>query len=325
MNEKDIIQKEILTPLINTIVLKEEPITQLVISGGAIWGFSAFGAICEAAEKGLFDMKNITAMYGTSVGAMVASVLAMKFDMDVYADYLIKRPWQKVWNIDITKVIGAYENSGIYSRDFMCKFIQPFLLARDLSIDINMLDFFKHTGVDLHIYVTEVNDFVCVDISHKTHPEWKLIDAVYASCCLPVVFSPHIIEDKCYIDGCFFSNYPIDYCINNIGEENKHRILGIYLLTYDVRNVQQKIQKTNMFDYLMQLMQKFLCHRVFSTFNNKMIDKSNILYDLTMPNGEITLEYCDALLNSRKEREECINKGKIIMSEFIHEKTKLLL
>ena len=58
------------------------------------------------------------------------------------------------------------------------------------------------------------------DISYKTHPEWKVIDAIYASCCLPFLFSPFyyytagsLEPQKAFMDGGILMNFPLNLCI----------------------------------------------------------------------------------------------------------------
>jgi predicted patatin/cPLA2 family phospholipase len=77
-----------------------------------------------------------------------------------------------------------------------------------------MKEFYDYSKIDIHLYCTELAGFKFVDISHKTHPEWKVIDAVYASSALPLLFAPHLHEGKYYIDGGIFKNLRHFDCIN---------------------------------------------------------------------------------------------------------------
>ena len=57
-------------------------------------------------------------------------------------------------------------------------------------------EFYEINKIDLHIFSTELNKFETVDFSHKTHPDWRIIDVIYCSSALPIVFSPYMKEDK---------------------------------------------------------------------------------------------------------------------------------
>ena len=65
-----------------------------------------------------------------------------------------------------------------------------------------MQELFEYTGVDLHIYTVDINSFESVDISHKSHPNWRVIEAVYVSSSLPFIFKPFLKEGT--------SNNPLD-------------------------------------------------------------------------------------------------------------------
>ena len=68
---------------------EESPIKHLVISGGSIWGFSAFGVIYEAIAQGFVQMPNIKSIFMTSVGAIIGTMVSLKIPPDILLNYLI--------------------------------------------------------------------------------------------------------------------------------------------------------------------------------------------------------------------------------------------
>jgi predicted acylesterase/phospholipase RssA len=76
-----------------------------------------------------------------------------------------------------------------------------------------MQEFFEKTGIELHFIVTELNKFVTVDFSHKTHPNQSVIEACYMSCCYPFIFTPIYRDDHVYLDGGIINDYPVNECI----------------------------------------------------------------------------------------------------------------
>ena len=310
---RNIIKNHVMQPLINTVITKSDPITTLVLSGGSIWGINIYGALYEAANQQLFDLKNINTIYATSVGTIIGCMISMKFDWDVYTDYIIKRPWQKICKINIENLFNAYNTCGIYSKKFIESIIEPFLKARDLNSEITLKEFYEFTQVEFHLFNTEMNNFVFTDVSYKTHPDWKLTDAIYASCCLPIVFSPHLKDGKCYIDGGFVCNYPLSHCIKDIGIENEHKILGIYVnIIFNDNNI---VSETSLFDYLIVLFFKFFKHRLFVT----TIDKK-VTYDIIIKVKEITLENIYKIFNTAEERQKLLTYGRDEMRNIIRSK-----
>ena len=74
--------------------------------------------------------------------------------------------------------------------------------------------------------------FEKIDFSWKTHPDWKLLDVVYCSSCLPILFSPFLTEEgDCYIDGGILNNYPVIHCQNAI--EDHDTIFGIIKTNFE--------------------------------------------------------------------------------------------
>jgi predicted acylesterase/phospholipase RssA len=68
--------------------------------------------------------------------------------------------------------------------------LRPALQGKDMNTNITFQEFYDRTGIELHFIVTELNKFVTVDFSYKTHPQQQVIEAAYMSCCYPFVFTP---------------------------------------------------------------------------------------------------------------------------------------
>ena len=140
-------------------------------------------------------------------------------------EYFIKRPWDTLCKNNRFSVLELYDGRGILHQGFIEDLFKPLLHSVDLSCDTTLAELYEFNGIELHLYCTELNKYELVDISFKTHPEWRILDAIYASCSIPLLFSPIIHGDKCYIDGGFFLNYPINQCPS----ENPEEVFGISL------------------------------------------------------------------------------------------------
>ena len=202
---------------------EKEIIKHIVISGGGQYGFYTYGFLKESNKNGMWKIENIQSIYGTSVGALIGATLCLKYDWDILDKYLIKRPWHNIFKIDINSIFNVIQNKGIFNISVFKEFFSPLFKGtnEDISIDITMKDFYDITKIEFHIFVTEINTFKITDISYKTHPEYSLIEAVYESCSIPIVFSPLIRENFCNIDGGLIVNYPIEYCLKNVENPRK--------------------------------------------------------------------------------------------------------
>lgn len=303
----------------------ERKIKHIVISGGSIWGFAAFGILHEAISSGFLNMDDILSLYTTSAGSIIGVMMSLKIDHTILKDYLVSRHWEDVCKKSLSSVLEIYDNKGIIQKTFFDNMFSPLLKSVDLDTDITMIDLYNYNKIDIHIYVTELNSFALLDISHKTHPNWLVIDAIYASCTIPILFSPIIIENKCYIDGGFFLNYPISKCIENI--KNYNEILGISLGN-DYNNTQNHFDIThdyikpdsNIFDLLNVLFNRIIGNINFlsNDFDIEIPYKIHFFLKIT------TLEYSLNVLYSKEERYSLIYNGinsmKTKLDEWFHEK-----
>lgn len=278
----------------------QNKIKHIVISGGSIWGLYAFGCIKEAYRQGFLDINSIESMYGTSVGALVAVLLSLKLDVDWVDDYLIRRPWNKIIKMN---VLDMYHNKGIIPNDFFEDFFKPLFCAKDIPVNVTLLELYNTTGIEIHMYAIELNAYELCDLSYKTHPDWRVVDAVHASCALPILISPLIQENNFWIDGGFFLNYPISKCLENV--ENKDTIFGISLGN-PVRGEKKGIlNKDSAFtDILINVFGRIIQNSVFI---NK--EKGIIPFEVNMYSNEISMGYFTSILNSHIERSQLIEKG----------------
>ena len=212
-------------------------IRHLVLSGGAAGGLYIYGALKTAHEKGLWKHENIKTIWGTSAGSMLAVCLALKYEWSVLDDYLIKRPWSTVFKMDIMRL---WNEKGIMGKEVVEDVMTPLLAGKGLNQNLTMEEFHLETGIEIHLFLTELDclksEFCSVDVSHKTHPTWRLIDAIYASCCIPFAFIPYEISEftetiekrRIFLDGGIVTSFPFSNCIESL-EVEESEVLGFYL------------------------------------------------------------------------------------------------
>jgi len=285
----------------------EPKIKHIVCSGGGATGFAFYGIIRETHKKGLWNFDDIETIYGTSVGSIFAVLLALNYDWQILDDFLIKRPWQNVFKFDMYSIVGAFNKKGILDIKSFEDLFSPAFSGKDIPIDINMKDFYELTKKEIHIFTTELNSFETVDISYKTHPEWKVVDAVYSSSAVPVIFAPHLIGDKCYCDGGLLVNYPLKKSIAN--GANPEEILG---LNYMSQNNSTTIEAdSSLLDYIMLIMGKL----IKILLNH---DKIDIRYEYIVNGPSITIYDIYKCMSIMDERLNLIQMGVDIVSNSNH-------
>ena len=150
----------------------------LVIAGGGQTMLQALGAIQTLEKNDILQRSNIETIYGTSAGGLVAVLYAFNFDWQTINDFMIKRPWQDVFPVNVQNIFDAYTNKGIYTEKVFEKFLKPLLDAKDLPLNITLQQFFDYSKVEIHFFTFEINEFKVEDISYLSHPELKLLYAL---------------------------------------------------------------------------------------------------------------------------------------------------
>lgn len=283
-------------------------IKHIVISGGGISGFTAYGVLRESAKAGFWDIKNIRSFYGTSIGGIISVIISLQFDWDTMDDYIIKRPWNKVFKLDMYSIYNSIETVGLFDIKTVEQVFEPLFKAKDLNMNITMKEFYEKIGIEIHLYSTELNETKLVDISYKTHPDWTVIESIYCSCCLPFLFSPYKKGEEIYYDGGLFNNYPLNNCCKEVEDYNE--ILGIRTNVVDKNK--KMSENFSLFDYLGTLIRNII---IKLEINNNFNIKNEFLIE-----SNFNSIYNDiySFINDIEYRLKLIDIGKNLWEDFSH-------
>ena len=69
----------------------------MVISSGGPAGHMMYSVLRTLNLKGVWDIKDIRTIYGSSIGSFAAIIIALNYDWETMDDFLIKRPWEKIY------------------------------------------------------------------------------------------------------------------------------------------------------------------------------------------------------------------------------------
>ncbi len=289
--------------------MEENPtIKHIVISGGGTFGLTVYSLLAELQKKEFWSLKTIESFYGTSVGTIVTMFILLDYDYETIENYLIKRPWDKLFQYDIEKCISSFDNCGSFDISAFYKAFEPLFKGKDLDLDITLKELYDKTQKEFFMYTTELNSFTCVCLSHHTHPDWKVMDAIYASCCLPIIFRPLIKDDKAYADGGIFLNYPISELIEK--GVNEDEILGIYKDFTDDENEKTITDTSTLLDYF-----AIVLKNVVKFTNNKK--ENTCKFQICLNNLPTTIETMFNFINLEDHRKELIEEGKKKANQFL--------
>ena len=201
------------------------PIKHLVISGGGPLGFRYLGALQKLEQDGFWHLDDIETIYGTSIGAIIGAFICLKYDWETLTKYIIERPWHDAFKVNPKQIFDSYYNKGLFDKKLAEIIFKPLLEAKDMTLNITLKEFYDFSKIDLHIFSFELNKFETIELSHSTHPDLGLLQALTMSSSLPGIFMPTIVDNCCYIDGGILCNYPLNQCLRD--HTNKDEILGI--------------------------------------------------------------------------------------------------
>ena len=275
-------------------------IKHLVFRGGGPAGLVLYGA-AKQLHNVYWNINNIKSIYGTSIGAYIGIIISLGYEWDVVDDYLIKRPWNNILNIEPFTVINAYNTKGIINESFITEAILPLLEAKGLNTNTTFKELYEYNKIDVHIFTTNLNGekMSNVDISHKTHPDLSVIKGISMSAAYPFVFCPVIEDGNCYVDGGILNNFPIVDCYNNNKCDEKE-ILAFNAWTTNVTS--NLCDESTLFDYFIVLFKK-----IKREIHSETMEITNLVKcDFDNPKG---FQCWIDSIDSKDYREELINTG----------------
>ena len=279
-------------------------IHHVVLSSAALNGINMIGVLYEALSSKLLKYESIKSVYGCSAGALVLALWLTKIKKDDLYNFIINRPWGKAFNPSSNIINDLLTDKGILDIEHINNILSPVFKAQEISPEITLMEFYKYTNVEFHIFSTDSNTFNSVDFSYKTHPDLKLFEAIYMSSSIPFIFKPIYYNDCYMIDGGLSNGFPINPCINDGAKEEN--ILGIRI-SRTGENLLNK--KCNIMSYGLHLIntgvKKILQSNINNTKNQVMLFVPSIISNI------------DDILNNPDKRRDLLIDGEKACSDFL--------
>lgn len=154
------------------------------LSGGGAKGFAHLGAL-KVLEKNNLKPDIIA---GTSAGSLVGVFYADGFAPDEIKELFEKRDFREFIGFSIPK-------RGIFKSTGLANFLKKNLRSKS----------FEELQIPLRVVTSDWEKASTVVFSQGKN----LVESVVASCSVPVVFNPQMIEEKPYVDGGLLKNFPV--------------------------------------------------------------------------------------------------------------------
>lgn len=285
--------------------------TTLTFSGGAYLGLYSIGAMYECIETSIITREKVHTVYGISVGSIVSLLFVLGIDRATVEDYIINRPWNKVFTITADSVFNIVDKKGIYDEDVFYDMISPILnfAFDDGKTSYTMKELYEKTGITMKIYATSLETREVFCFSHLTTPDEDIIRVLYLSSTFPFAFIPSIslTTNEYYVDGGLCGSNPVKYALadNCVKDE---------ILSFSFKFAQSHVQydeNTELQDYI------FIIIKMLNRGKDK--DTPEVPNTLSIPANELSIEDGIQMVTSQDHRRDMILKGHSIANEWIKE------
>ena len=73
---------------------------------------------------------------------------------------------------------------------------------QEFTKNATMKDLYNFSKITLYLFTVNITSFKLETISHETHPNMKILDAIYMSCAIPFYIPTCLFNKECYyVDG----------------------------------------------------------------------------------------------------------------------------
>ena len=276
------------------------PIKHLVITGGGGHAlFKTLGAYQHLVNSKLIDVDKIESIWGTSAGCIVGILICLKLDWSLINSYLIDRPWNELFVININNIYDLYNKKGLFGQEILKNIFKPLFAINDLSLSITLKEFYDYSNIELHFSTFEINNYDLTDISYLSHPDLTLLTALQMSCGIPVLMSPICIDNKIFIDGGIKSGYSIESCLKKIKDADE--VLG-FKNFYNNTSITVP-SDSNFIDYIISFILKII-HSIGT------VQTPEIKYELLIPAEYLNFDMLKNCSESKALREKLFSEGK---------------
>lgn len=185
----------------------------LIIGGGNFKGLAYLGAIEYLYKKQLLN--KIDNFYGTSVGSMIGILFCAGINPYNILNILLKTNFEEYCNMNMSNLEKSYSLITHSLFDIIDNEFEKYNLK-----DITIKEYCKKFSININIYATSLKHRKKITFNKETFPDLKVIEAIKASCSIPILFPPIIINNEYYVDGCLKSIDGIFYDDINKKEVN---------------------------------------------------------------------------------------------------------
>ena len=177
-----------------------------MLSAGGVRGVAFAGAVHELTRLGILDLRRVTLFAGTSVGALVAALLAVGCTPEELLHVAHHLDLSQFVQVNLATLVYSW---GLDDQSRLRAFLGQHVARKLGRASVTLGELQTTTGREVCFCVTNVTLNRPEYFTTATHPSMALVDAVLLSLALPPVFAPVKHHGALYIDGAFLDSFPI--------------------------------------------------------------------------------------------------------------------
>lgn len=184
----------------------------LCFSGGGIRGIAFAGALAYLESINNIKLENINTFIGTSIGAVYATLLALKYDINEIIDFILNFNFEILFpsiNCD-----NIFNNYGLCNNKKIKITIEHFIKSKYDVLDLTFLELYNLTQNKLIITGADITNAKVDYFNYIDNPNMSILTAIEITSAIPILFNPVLYNDSYYVDAGFVNNYPMNYCNN---------------------------------------------------------------------------------------------------------------
>jgi hypothetical protein len=196
----------------------------LVFSGGAEKGIAYIGIFKFLEEHNL--LKDIESIYGTSIGAVMAVLVSIGYTSRELEYVISKTNIKELIPTDILNIEQLLSTFGFIEPHKFHKLIRLLIEKKTGIPNITFKQHFNKYKKKIIITGSCISEYKCYYFSIDTFPDLSIFEALTISTSIPIMFKPITFENKLFVDGAVYDNYPIQHATKNY---KLNDILGILI------------------------------------------------------------------------------------------------
>lgn len=195
-----------------------------IFGGGAVRGIAYVGALQALDELNL----NIDILAGSSVGSIVAALVAVGYSPDEINDIFMQVNFELFRDIHFGINKDFAISKGNVFTDWVRDLIEKKFYGLDYKKGENNPVLFRDIKKQLVLITTDLNTFKPYEFSTFETPDYEIAEAVRASCSMPGLMVPVEFNNKKLVDGDLMKGIPLWKLSKNLNIP-KNRIIEFRL------------------------------------------------------------------------------------------------